>query len=161
MARRATMRASDADREQVAERLRNATAEGRLLADELEQRLGAAFTARTYGELDALVSDLPGNVSVAPRRRESHSLIRFGPAQVVALVFLMPIMVAVVVAAVTIIASLFAVWALVVALAWWMFGHRIGPRRYTRHAHRVYRSSRPPWHSGRPGPGESSSGGWL
>ena len=60
MARRATLKASDADREQIAERLRKATAEGRLLAEELEERLEATFTARTYGELDAVVADLPG-----------------------------------------------------------------------------------------------------
>jgi hypothetical protein len=53
------MRASDADREHVAERLRDAAAEGRLLADELEERLGAALSARTYGDLDRLVVDLP------------------------------------------------------------------------------------------------------
>jgi hypothetical protein len=59
MTRRAMMKASDADREHVAERLRSAAAEGRLLAEELEERLGAAFKARTYGELDATVADLP------------------------------------------------------------------------------------------------------
>jgi hypothetical protein len=59
MARRSTLRASDADRERIAERLRNAASEGRLLAEELEQRLDAAFSARTYGELDPLVADLP------------------------------------------------------------------------------------------------------
>lgn len=55
------LRASDLDRERVVERLRHAAAEGRLLADEFEDRLGAAFSARTYGQLDALVSDLPGD----------------------------------------------------------------------------------------------------
>ena len=59
MARRNSLRASDSDREAVAEQLRAATAEGRLLAWELEERLEAAFHARTYGELDALVVDLP------------------------------------------------------------------------------------------------------
>jgi hypothetical protein len=59
VARRHSLRASDSDREEVAERLRAATAEGRLLAGELEERLEVAFRARTYGELDALVVDLP------------------------------------------------------------------------------------------------------
>ena len=54
-----SLRASDSDREQIAEQLRHATAEGRLSADELEQRLEALYAARTYGELDALVTDLP------------------------------------------------------------------------------------------------------
>jgi Domain of unknown function (DUF1707) len=54
-----SLRASDADREQAAERLSHATAEGRLTADELEERLEALYAARTYGELDPLVADLP------------------------------------------------------------------------------------------------------
>ena len=69
MARRYSLRASDSDREDVAERLRAATAEGRLLAGELEQRLEVAFRARTYGELDALVVDLPAASAPLPARR--------------------------------------------------------------------------------------------
>jgi hypothetical protein len=66
VARRYSLRASDSDREDVAERLRAATAEGRLLAGELEQRLEVAFHARTYGELDALVVDLPAAPAPVP-----------------------------------------------------------------------------------------------
>ena len=62
------LRASDADREQVSERLRHATAEGRLGGDELEERLEALYAARTYGDLDALVVDIPASRSVAGRR---------------------------------------------------------------------------------------------
>jgi hypothetical protein len=40
-------------------RLRHATAEGRLTAQELEDRLEALFKSRTYGEIDALLADLP------------------------------------------------------------------------------------------------------
>ena len=69
MARRYSLRASDSDREDVAERLCAATAEGRLLAGELEQRLEVAFHARTYGELDALVVDLPAAPAPLPARR--------------------------------------------------------------------------------------------
>lgn len=53
------MRASDSERDRVAERLRDAVAEGRLEMDEFEQRLDAAFKARTHGELAPLVRDLP------------------------------------------------------------------------------------------------------
>ncbi|MEU1126757.1 DUF1707 domain-containing protein [Streptomyces sp. NPDC005899] len=53
------MRASDAERERVAETLREAVAEGRLQMDEFEQRLDATYRARTHGELVPLVSDLP------------------------------------------------------------------------------------------------------
>ncbi len=58
--RRSRVRASDGDRDLVAERLYDATVEGRLLTVELDQRLGLALAARTYGELDPLVADLPG-----------------------------------------------------------------------------------------------------
>ena len=62
--------ASDGDREQVAERLRAASAEGRLTAEELEERLERAFSARTAGELEPLVADLPAaERAPAPARR--------------------------------------------------------------------------------------------
>ena len=83
MARRATLRASDADREHVAERLRHAAGEGRILAEELEERLEAVFSARTYGELDAVVADLPGTTP-ARRRERSASIFRYGPLPIVA-----------------------------------------------------------------------------
>jgi Domain of unknown function (DUF1707) len=54
------LRAADADREAVADRLRAAAGEGRIDFAELEERLGRAYGARTYGELEALVTDLPG-----------------------------------------------------------------------------------------------------
>ncbi|MGC5342237.1 DUF1707 SHOCT-like domain-containing protein [Streptomyces sp. DT171] len=53
------MRASDAERERIAETLREAVAEGRLEMEEFEQRLDAAYKARTHGELVPLVRDLP------------------------------------------------------------------------------------------------------
>ncbi|MEU0391278.1 DUF1707 domain-containing protein [Streptomyces sp. NPDC006208] len=59
------MRASDSERERVAERLREAVAEGRLDMDEFEQRLDAAYRARTHGELAPLVRDLPVSGSAA------------------------------------------------------------------------------------------------
>ena len=58
------MRASDADREQVAEVLRAAAGDGRLTLAELQDRLEALYAARTYGELEPVVSDLP--VSTLP-----------------------------------------------------------------------------------------------
>ena len=53
------VRASDAEREQVADALRRAAGDGRLAPDELEERLTAAYGARTRGELGPLTSDLP------------------------------------------------------------------------------------------------------
>lgn len=59
MNRRAHLRASDADRDQIVERLRKAAMEGRIAAEELEQRVSAALKARTYADLEATVADLP------------------------------------------------------------------------------------------------------
>jgi Domain of unknown function (DUF1707)/Cell wall-active antibiotics response 4TMS YvqF len=53
------LRASDTDRERVADRLRTAAGHGRITMDELEERLEATYAARTYGELVPLTADLP------------------------------------------------------------------------------------------------------
>ncbi|MFI1013259.1 DUF1707 domain-containing protein [Streptomyces sp. NPDC020965] len=53
------MRASDSDRERIGELLRDAVAEGRLTMEEFEQRLEIAYQARTQGELEPLIRDLP------------------------------------------------------------------------------------------------------
>ncbi|MFG2196253.1 DUF1707 domain-containing protein [Streptomyces sp. NPDC048639] len=53
------LRASDADRDRVAEILREAVAEGRLDMEEFDERLGAAYRARTYADLEPLTRDLP------------------------------------------------------------------------------------------------------
>jgi Domain of unknown function (DUF1707) len=53
------MRASDTDRDSVATRLREAHAEGRLTMAEFEERLEAAYAARTLGELAPITLDLP------------------------------------------------------------------------------------------------------
>ena len=54
------LRASDADRDRVAAQLREHLAAGRLTPEEFSERLDQALTARTAGELDALLADLPG-----------------------------------------------------------------------------------------------------
>ena len=53
------LRASDEDREQLIAELNEHAVAGRLSTDELEDRLQAAYSARTTGELDALRRDLP------------------------------------------------------------------------------------------------------
>jgi uncharacterized protein DUF1707 len=60
------MRAADADRQQVAERLRAALDEGRLDLTEYDDRLQRAFLAKTYGDLDRLLADLPNATPVGP-----------------------------------------------------------------------------------------------
>jgi Domain of unknown function (DUF1707) len=54
------MRASDADRDRTASLLREHHAAGRLTAEEFSDRLDRAFAARTVGEIDGLLKDLPG-----------------------------------------------------------------------------------------------------
>ncbi|MFF3379654.1 DUF1707 domain-containing protein [Streptomyces sp. NPDC002680] len=63
------LRASDADRERVAEVLRDALAEGRLDMAEFEERLDATYQARTYGELTPITRDLPGGPAVSMVKR--------------------------------------------------------------------------------------------
>lgn len=54
------IRASDADRERTATLLREHHAQGRLSPEEFNERLDQVFAAKTLGELDALLADLPG-----------------------------------------------------------------------------------------------------
>jgi hypothetical protein len=60
------LRASHQDRDRVVEVLRVAAGDGRLTAEELDQRLEAALTARTYAELAVLTTDLPAANAPAP-----------------------------------------------------------------------------------------------
>jgi hypothetical protein len=66
--RRASLRASDADREQFVEALRRHHTEGRLTVEELTERTERAYAARTLGDLDALGADLPPLQPPAARR---------------------------------------------------------------------------------------------
>ena len=53
------IRAADADRDRVAATLREHHAAGRLTMEEFQERLDGAYAAKTLGELDALLADLP------------------------------------------------------------------------------------------------------
>ncbi len=64
-AERGKMRAADADRDRVVEFLNVAYSEGRLSKDEYEGRLENALSARTYADLDQLLTDLPVALPVA------------------------------------------------------------------------------------------------
>ncbi|MGN9906158.1 DUF1707 SHOCT-like domain-containing protein [Phytohabitans sp. LJ34] len=66
MDQRDRMRAADSDREAVVERLRTALNEGRLELHEFDERVVEAYRAKTYADLDRLLTDLPG---VAPVSR--------------------------------------------------------------------------------------------
>ena len=56
---RGSLRASDADRERVANVLREAAGDGRLTMEELDERLDAVYAAKTYAELEPITRDLP------------------------------------------------------------------------------------------------------
>jgi Domain of unknown function (DUF1707) len=77
---RGELRASHTDRDAVVELLRVAAGDGRLTAEELDERLEVALTARTYSELAALTADLPaapGGALAAPGApAEARELIR-------------------------------------------------------------------------------------
>jgi hypothetical protein len=60
------MRAADADRERVADVLREAVAQGRISFDELDERLDQAYSAKTYAELEGITRDLPAAGPVTP-----------------------------------------------------------------------------------------------
>jgi len=73
----AHLRASDEDRERAAEALRRHCAVGRLTVDELDERMEAAFAARTVGELAVLLADLPDARPAPPLVRRPKA--RVGP----------------------------------------------------------------------------------
>ncbi len=60
------MRVSDAERDQVAEVLREAAAQGRITLDELDERLNAVYAAKTYADLEPVTADLPTGAETLP-----------------------------------------------------------------------------------------------
>ncbi|MEU6537197.1 DUF1707 domain-containing protein [Streptomyces sp. NPDC047000] len=68
----AVLRASYEDRDRVVEVLGAAAGDGRLTAEELDERVGAALTARTLGELALLTADLPAAEGVV----EAEGVVR-------------------------------------------------------------------------------------
>jgi hypothetical protein len=64
------IRASDAEREQTVERLREACADGRITFEELAERIELAYAARTTGELEAVAADLPAAPAAAKAERD-------------------------------------------------------------------------------------------
>src|SRR5262249_45902447 len=75
---RRQLRAADTDRDQTAELLRRAAAEGRISFEELDERISQAYAAKTFADLEALTSDLPGPGVSAP----APATPRYQPAEV-------------------------------------------------------------------------------
>jgi hypothetical protein len=61
------MRVSDADRERVTTRLREHFADGRLTSEELDERVTSALNAKTFGDLRAVMADLPEPEPTGPQ----------------------------------------------------------------------------------------------
>jgi hypothetical protein len=144
------LRASDADREHVVDRLHKAATEGRIASEELEHRVSAALKALTYSELEATVSDLPS--AQTPRRRATRpavgvarwgvSVVRANPIMIVFMIPVLAVTLAMVIAAMTL-------WVVLVTVAM-LLGHR------SRHMGRISARRYGP-HSGRRGP----RGSWI
>jgi hypothetical protein len=74
----ASERTSDSDRDRVVSVLRDHCAVGRLTLDEFSERTGAALVARTRGDLDAILADLPTSLrplTQVPRRRARRWIV--------------------------------------------------------------------------------------
>jgi hypothetical protein len=74
-----SVRASDAERDQAAEVLRAAFAEGRLTRAELDERLAAAYAAKTHADLRDLTGDLPGTVPAEATAYDRLPVADHGP----------------------------------------------------------------------------------
>ncbi len=78
------LRASDADREATGERLRRHHADGRLDTEEFQERIDRCYEAKTVGELDELVTDLPPE---RPNRDRRWRYTRLWPVPLVPILF--------------------------------------------------------------------------
>lgn len=151
MSKRGQLRASDEDRDHVIDRLRKAASEGRIAAEELEERVTSALKARTYGELDATVADLPGPSGGGGVSRRSAAgwavaTVRANPAL---LLFVVPVLA--VTTALLLAATM--VWAVLLVVFMLVGGRRRVPRGPWTYS----------WHhyGGRPPARRGSGGYWA
>jgi hypothetical protein len=86
------LRASDADREATADRLRQHHIDGRLDQDEFQARLDRCFAAKTVGELAGLTRDLPAD----PARRGAGTRTNFDLLGCLRMIPIVPIILAIV-----------------------------------------------------------------
>ncbi|MGZ4177572.1 MAG: DUF1707 SHOCT-like domain-containing protein [Solirubrobacteraceae bacterium] len=136
--KRANLRASDADRDHTVSLLHKAATEGRIAAEELEQRVSTALKARTYGELESTVADLPGGRARRPTRKPARrttgswavAAVRANPILLLFAIPVVAVTVAMVIAATVI-------WAVLMIVVMVIGGGRrprppMGPWMYTR-----------------------------
>ena len=93
MIRNPNMRASDADRDATADRLRQHHTDGRLDQEEFSERLDRCFAAKTVGELSELTRDLPDDTA----RHRASGRTGFGLLSGLRMIPIIPIILAIVV----------------------------------------------------------------
>lgn len=148
------IRISDADRERVTAQLRDHFAEGRLTSEELDERVTAALSAKTYGDLRLIMADLPDAAPVPPVDSPAPPwagrpgvIVRRGPR-------LFPLMFIVLLAALVIPGGGWVFFAfLKVMLVFWLAACLIGAFaavRFRRHVRRQWQEDRwNQWHRDR------------
>ncbi|GGS71713.1 hypothetical protein GCM10010156_33320 [Planobispora rosea] len=82
MPERRDLRVSHEERDEVVEQLRVAAGDGRLTMDELGERLEVALAARTYGELEALLRDLPPALAAPAAAPKELIQLKTGSGQI-------------------------------------------------------------------------------
>jgi hypothetical protein len=92
MMRNPNLRASDAERDATADRLRQHHTDGRLDQDEFQERLERCFAAKTVGELAQLTRDLPDD----PARHRAGGRTGFGLLACLRMIPIVPIILAIV-----------------------------------------------------------------
>jgi hypothetical protein len=142
------IRVSDADREHVTDRLREHFAQGRLSSEELDERITATLSAKTYGDLRRVMADLPEPGLVAPQpswqmaAARPRIVMRRGPR-------LFPLAFIALIAAVAIPGAGWVFFAfLQFALAFWLLACVAGifaAARFRRHLRRHWQSGDGPY----------------
>jgi hypothetical protein len=143
------IRVSDADREHVADRLREHFAQGRLSSEELDERITATLSAKTYGDLRRVMADLPEPGLVAPQASwdaaaaaRPRIIVRRGPR-------LLPLAFIALIAAVAIPGAGWVFFAfLQFALAFWLLACVAGifaAARFRRHLRHRWQSGDGPY----------------
>lgn len=136
MARHGNLRASDAERERVVQRLHDAATEGRLSPDELDERTHRALIAVTYADLDAVVDDLPRPPRTGRTPARQRTVGGWALATVRANPLLLVCMIPVLIAAGAMLLAAAVTWMTLVAVTMILGG---------AHHRRAFRARRGPW----------------
>lgn len=144
------IRVSDADRERVTSRLREHYAEGRLTSDELDERVTAALSAKTFGDLRSIMADLP-DPEFGPQQAPPPAMPPWGPRSTIVMqrprilpLVLLALFVAIAIPSAGVMFVAFFKILLVLGLALFV-ATAVAAARVRRKVHRHWRSGY--WHS--------------